>query len=332
MVRLARETDIKILDAMALDAVLAMHNVGLNQWSEDYPRVAHFKEDIALSRGYVYEVGGQIRGYYALIDTDPHYKAIPFKAASGVAVHRIFTSVHDQEKGIATEMFKTIFQYAKDHDLNAIWIDTHPANHKMQRLLHKLQFEERGFIDAIYRIAYERPSYKMFPKRILVFGNSGVGKSTLAKRLAAKLEIPYQHLDSVYWQENWQSTPRDVFYTKIETLLNSYTHYVMDGNYLNSGTMDLRLQNSDALIYLDYPVDVALKGIKDREKKYNGQARSDMAAGCIEKIDQEFLTYVLKFNETHRPSLLHLLKSNEKTHVTLRFESRDALNLFLDTL
>ena len=36
--------------------------------------------------------------------------------------------------------------------------------------------------------------------KINVVGTSGVGKSTLAKRLAALLSVPYIEMDTLYWR------------------------------------------------------------------------------------------------------------------------------------
>lgn len=331
MVRKATLNDIQTLDAMAQRTVQAMHAKGLDQWSESYPRAAHFEADIQAGIGYVYDEQG-LQGYFALVPHDPYYDDIPWQGTSGLAVHRIFTDPLNQRTGTAKAMMLSIIEQAKTRNVDSIWIDTHPANDAMRAFLHYFQFQERGFIDAIYRIAYERPTLVTPPQKILIFGNSGVGKTTLSKKLSKKLNIPYMHLDSLYWLENWQSTPREQFIEKVDAFLAAHPTFIMDGNYLNSGTLASRLDAADTLIFLDYPTQMALNGIKEREKTYHGKARSDMADGCIEKIDQEFLTYVLNFNQTRRHSILQLLQSHQRTHQTFRFSSRPALHTFLDSL
>jgi hypothetical protein len=49
----------------------------------------------------------------------------------------------------------------------------------------------------------------MTPMRVLVFGNSGSGKSWLAARLAAKHGIPAIDLDAIHWEPDGYSRSRE---------------------------------------------------------------------------------------------------------------------------
>jgi len=51
--------------------------------------------------------------------------------------------------------------------------------------------------------------------KINVVGTSGVGKSTLARRLAQELSLPYIEMDVLYWLPEWQGTPDDEFYANL---------------------------------------------------------------------------------------------------------------------
>lgn len=55
--------------------------------------------------------------------------------------------------------------------------------------------------------------------KINVVGTSGVGKSTLARRLAQELSLPYIEMDVLYWLPEWQGTPDDEFYAKLAAAL-----------------------------------------------------------------------------------------------------------------
>src|ERR1700749_1481473 len=50
-----------------------------------------------------------------------------------------------------------------------------------------------------------------FVRRVSVVGCSGSGKSTVGRRLARDLSVPYIELDSIFHQPGWVPLPRDEF-------------------------------------------------------------------------------------------------------------------------
>jgi adenylate kinase family enzyme len=45
----------------------------------------------------------------------------------------------------------------------------------------------------------------------VVIGNAGGGKSTLARRLAARRRLPHIEIDALLWRSGWHLTPSDVY-------------------------------------------------------------------------------------------------------------------------
>jgi adenylate kinase family enzyme len=56
------------------------------------------------------------------------------------------------------------------------------------------------------------------PRRLLVAGTSGSGKTMLARRIAAVLEIPHIEIDALYHGAGW--TPRASFAADVAALVD----------------------------------------------------------------------------------------------------------------
>lgn len=144
-------------------------------------------------------------------------------------------------------------------------------------------------------------------KKILIIGCGGAGKSTLAVALGKKLDLPVVHLDKLWWKPNWQNRTEDEFDTLLDIELNKPC-WIIDGNY--SRTFGRRLEFADLCIFLDYTVDVCIKGVRDRVKIFNGKTRPDMTDGCLERIDEKFEEWIVNFQDVTRPKMLSLLQAS----------------------
>ena len=152
-------------------------------------------------------------------------------------------------------------------------------------------------------------------KKILVIGCCGAGKSTFSKKLQSILKLELIHLDQYYHKPNWEE-PKKVEWDKIVHTLVQKPSWIMDGNY--SRTMDVRIKSADTIIYLDYPTLKCFWRVIIRILKYHGVARSDMANGCKEQFDLEFLHFVATFNYKNRLGIinkLNLIKNKKKVYI-----------------
>ena len=162
-------------------------------------------------------------------------------------------------------------------------------------------------------------------KRIMVIGCSGSGKSTFSKALHEITDIPLYHLDMMYWNADRTTVDKAVFREKLSGTIQK-SQWIIDGNY--GSTIELRLQACDTVIFLDYPVDVCLNGIRERR----GKARTDLP--WIEKNDEEdaeFIEFIKNYNSQSRPEVMALLDKYPNKNIYI-FKSRDEANEFLNTL
>lgn len=117
-------------------------------------------------------------------------------------------------------------------------------------------------------------------KKIIVIGCPGSGKSTFSKALHKITGIPLFHLDMMYWNADKTIVEKSAFRGRLSSIFQK-NEWIIDGNY--GSTMELRMQECDTIIFLDYPLDVCLNGIHERK----GKVRSDMP--WTETGEDEFL-------------------------------------------
>lgn len=144
-------------------------------------------------------------------------------------------------------------------------------------------------------------------QRILLIGNTGAGKTTFAKALAAKLQLPLVHLDKLYWHGEWEHLPREEFDLLLQHELEK-PQWIIDGNF--NRTIPHRLRYCDHVFFFDLPTVTCLWGITKRIFQSYGRTRPDMGGDCPERFDrQKFPLYrnVLSFNRQHRQEYYRLL-------------------------
>jgi adenylate kinase family enzyme len=87
-------------------------------------------------------------------------------------------------------------------------------------------------------------------RRVSVVGTSGSGKSTVARKLAAILDVPYLELDGVHHQPDWVPLPPGEF-QRVVGARAAADGWVIDGNY---GTVQsIVWTRADTVVWLDLP-------------------------------------------------------------------------------
>lgn len=153
-------------------------------------------------------------------------------------------------------------------------------------------------------------------KRIIIIGSPGSGKSTLSQKLSDKLRLPVVHLDKLWWKSGWVESSREEFDQKLDAVLNE-DKWIIDGNF--SRTLPKRLERADTVIFLDYPTLTCVYRVLKRIVTCRGKTRDDMAEGCPERFDLEFLKYVFSFRKKNRDKILSLLEgANDKKIIVIR--------------
>ncbi len=161
------------------------------------------------------------------------------------------------------------------------------------------------------------------PKRILVLGCPGSGKSFFSARLHEKTGIPLVHLDNVWWREDRTHLTREEFDLQLESLLKT-DQWILDGDY--SRTYETRIRACGAIIFLDYSEAVCMDGIKKRIGKH----RADIPWVETE-LDPELVAMVRNYRAENRRQLLSLFDKYPRKKL-LVFHSRSEADDWLKVL
>jgi adenylate kinase family enzyme len=138
-------------------------------------------------------------------------------------------------------------------------------------------------------------------QRVLILGSPGSGKSTFARRLEALTGLPVVHIDQLFWDPGWVQVPKSRYLARLRDALTE-DRWIMDGNYTSS--LDLRLPRADRVILLDRSRLSCVTRVGLRIASSYGQVRADMAPGCPERIDWDFLKYVWRYPNRDWPDTL----------------------------
>ncbi|WP_189475228.1 shikimate kinase [Parahalioglobus pacificus] len=115
-------------------------------------------------------------------------------------------------------------------------------------------------------------------RKVLIFGNSASGKSTLARHISASEGLAHLDLDGLAWTDSSppERLPISVSANGIDDFVTANTGWVIEGCY--SDLIELVIAEASEVIFLDLPVAQCLENAKGRPwepHKYSSKAAQD---------------------------------------------------------
>jgi adenylate kinase family enzyme len=160
--------------------------------------------------------------------------------------------------------------------------------------------------------------------RIAIIGCGGSGKSHLARQIGTALGITPVHLDTLYYDKDWNPLPKQEF-AALQRDLVTAPRWIIDGNYASS--LPIRLKMADTVIFLDLPALACLRGIVQRRLRY-GRGQHD-AIGVYDRITWNFVRYVLGYRRTMAPRVRALIAEHAGDAELVVLRSRRAARRYL---
>jgi adenylate kinase family enzyme len=171
--------------------------------------------------------------------------------------------------------------------------------------------------------------------RISIVGVTGTGKTTFARSLAKRLDIPHVELDALYWGPNWTPADPAVFRLRVDEVL-MVDSWVVDGNY--SRVRDLVWGRADTMVWLDYPLSMTLWRLLLRTVR-RVSTKEDLWGGNRERATQQFLSrgslflWALQSHARYRREYPLLLSSDGYAHLrSVRLRSPGAAAKWMNSL
>jgi len=155
--------------------------------------------------------------------------------------------------------------------------------------------------------------------RIVVVGTSCSGKTTLARKIAERLNIAHIEMDALYWDSNWTERPKYEFIELVENVVMQKS-WVMDGNY--SIVRDIVWGRANILIWLNYPFltiiyQALMRTITraiTKEELFSGN-RESFIMSFFSK--ESILLWVLKSYPRRKREYPKLFKSSKYSHLRI---------------
>ena len=120
--------------------------------------------------------------------------------------------------------------------------------------------------------------------KILVFGNSGSGKSTYARALAKTFDLPHLDLDSIVWEPGKiavQRAPASIE-SDLTAFMSDHLMWVIEGCY--GELVQLASLNCSELVFLNPGLDTCLQHNQSRpweSHKYESKQAQDAMLGNL---------------------------------------------------
>ena len=134
-------------------------------------------------------------------------------------------------------------------------------------------------------------------RRVMIIGQPGSGKTTLARAIGEIAHLPVVHIDRIHWQAGWVER-NWAEKSRLCVAAAERPAWVFEGGH--RVTWPDRLARADTLIWIDLPVSLRLWRVTRRTATGWHRTRADLPDDCPERFDPAFYRYIWQTRKTGR--------------------------------
>ena len=164
--------------------------------------------------------------------------------------------------------------------------------------------------------------------RVVVIGNAGGGKSTLARKLAERRGLPHIEIDRLLWQEGWVLTPEDVYARQHQEIIDR-DEWVIDG-LGRQNSIAARIGRATEVILIDMPLWMHFWLAAERQIAWAQGALDHPPAGIVQMPPTKGLFQTIwEVDQTGMPGIRTLCSEAEaQGKLVTRLASVDELQAY----
>lgn len=149
-------------------------------------------------------------------------------------------------------------------------------------------------------------------QKIAIIGNSGGGKTELARQISKNLNIPVTHIDSIQFVAGMRIRPHQDSIAQIRSV-QAQVSWIIDGY----GPLDIlqeRLDQADLIIFVDFPIWRHYWWCTKRQIKNIWSPRQELPKDCNELTwahTKKLFKNLWQVHSKMRPELIRILKTKK---------------------